>query len=203
MLTLERPRVETAARPVEEHTFRTHDGIDLFYRHWPAVAARARGAIVMFHRGHEHSGRMAHLVDELALPDFAFFAWDARGHGRSPGERGDSPSFAASVRDLQCFIDHMGEEHGHQRERQAEWETVWFTCPPDLTKQMIRKGAIAIDGVSLTLVDVENGRFSVALIPHTLAITTFGFKQPGDSVNLEIDLFAKYVFKYLAQAALP
>ena len=45
----------------------------------------ARGAIVMFHRGHEHSGRMAHLVDELRLPDFDFFAWDARGHGRSPG----------------------------------------------------------------------------------------------------------------------
>jgi hypothetical protein len=58
-------------------------------------AARAKGAIVLFHRGHEHGGRVAHLVDELDLPDFAFYAWDARGHGRSPGERGHSPSFAA------------------------------------------------------------------------------------------------------------
>jgi pimeloyl-ACP methyl ester carboxylesterase len=78
-------------RPMGELTFRTHDGVDLFYRHWPALQGPARGAIVLFHRGHEHSARMAHLVDELDLPDFDFFAWDARGHGRSPGVRGFSP----------------------------------------------------------------------------------------------------------------
>jgi len=99
-------------RPVYERTFRTHDGVDLFYRHWPAIHGPARGAIVLFHRGHEHSARMAHLVDELVLPDFAFFAWDARGHGRSPGARGDSPSFGTSVRDAQTFIDHIGVQHG-------------------------------------------------------------------------------------------
>jgi alpha-beta hydrolase superfamily lysophospholipase len=94
-------------RPVEEKTFRTHDGVDLFYRHWPAVTSVTRGAIVMFHRGHEHSGRMAHLADELELPDFAIFAWDARGQGRSPGVRGFSPSIGTSVRDIQTFIDHI------------------------------------------------------------------------------------------------
>lgn len=99
-------------RPVYERTFATHDGIDLFYRHWPAVRGPVRGAIVLFHRGHEHSARMAHLVDELVLPDFDFFAWDARGHGRSPGARGDSPSFGTSVRDVQTFIDHIGAQHG-------------------------------------------------------------------------------------------
>ena len=99
-------------RVAEERTFRTHDGVDLFYRHWPATATPARGAIVLFHRGHEHSGRMAHLVDELGLPDFAFFAWDARGHGRSPGARGDSPGIPASVRDVQTFADHIVAEHG-------------------------------------------------------------------------------------------
>ncbi len=86
-----------------------------------------------------------------------------------------------------------------RREPQGEWETVWFTCAPNLTRQMIRKGSITLDGVSLTLVEVADGRFSVALIPHTLAITTLGFKQAGDSVNLEIDMFAKYVFKCLEQ----
>ena len=96
-----------AMRPVEEKTFRTHDGVDLFYRYWPAVAGARRGAIVMFHRGHEHSGRMAHLADELNLPDFAVFAWDARGHGRSPGARGFSPSLGTSVRDVQTFVDHI------------------------------------------------------------------------------------------------
>jgi alpha-beta hydrolase superfamily lysophospholipase len=99
-------------RLISERTFATHDGVDLFYRHWPALQRPVRGGIVLFHRGHEHSGRMAHLVDELALPDFDFFAWDARGHGHSPGARGDSPSFAMSVRDVQTFIDHLGVAHG-------------------------------------------------------------------------------------------
>ncbi|WP_242675240.1 bifunctional alpha/beta hydrolase/class I SAM-dependent methyltransferase [Phytopseudomonas dryadis] len=102
-------------RDVGTHSFTTHDGVELFYRHWvaaEATAATPRRAIVMFHRGHEHGGRMAHLVDELQLGDFDFFAWDARGHGESPGERGDSPSFATSVRDVQTFIDHIAAAHG-------------------------------------------------------------------------------------------
>jgi alpha-beta hydrolase superfamily lysophospholipase/SAM-dependent methyltransferase len=101
----------TEMRQAEECTFTTHDGEQLFYRHWPAVSAKRRGAIVLFHRGHEHSGRMAHLVDEFDLPDFEFFAWDARGHGKSPGVRGFSPSLGASVRDVQTFVDHIQSEH--------------------------------------------------------------------------------------------
>ena len=58
---------------------------------------------------------------------------------------------------------------------------------------MAPKGSITVEGVSLTLVDVESRRFSVALIPHTLDVTTLGRLQPGDSVNLETDLLAKYV----------
>lgn len=102
-------------REAQELRFTTHDGVELFYRHWPAEVADAaapRRAIVMFHRGHEHGGRMAHLVDELDMADFDFFAWDARGHGLSPGERGDSPSLATSARDVQTFIDHIGVQHG-------------------------------------------------------------------------------------------
>lgn len=98
-------------RQAQEHSFTTHDGVSLFYRRWPSTTAR-RGCIVMFHRGHEHSGRLAHLVDELDLPDFDAFAWDARGHGRSPGERGYSPSFATSVRDVQTFIEHIRDTFG-------------------------------------------------------------------------------------------
>jgi alpha-beta hydrolase superfamily lysophospholipase len=99
-------------RPVIERSFATHDGVDLFYRHWPSPSGATRGAIVLLHRGHEHSGRVAHLVDELDLPDFDFFAWDARGHGRSPGPRGHSPSFGTSVRDVQTFADHIAQAHG-------------------------------------------------------------------------------------------
>ncbi len=97
-------------RLAEEKTFRTHDGVELFYRRWPA-AKPAKGAILLFHRGHEHSGRMAHLADELGMPDYDIFAWDARGHGRSPGERGHAPSFPALVRDVQTFVDHIVNEY--------------------------------------------------------------------------------------------
>ncbi len=101
-------------RQAHSSHFTTHDGVELFYRHWPAQRepGQARKAVVMFHRGHEHGGRMAHLVDELDLPDHDFFAWDARGHGQSPGTRGDSPGFAHSVRDVQTFICHIGDQHG-------------------------------------------------------------------------------------------
>jgi alpha-beta hydrolase superfamily lysophospholipase len=99
------------SRTVEESCFTTHDGVSLVYRRWPAASGAPRGAVLLLHRGHEHGGRMAHLVDELDLPDFEFYAWDARGHGLSPGVRGYSPSFAASVHDVQDFMDHLAARH--------------------------------------------------------------------------------------------
>lgn len=99
-------------RVAEERKFTTHDGTELFYRYWPAAGGRGDRVIVLFHRGHEHSGRLQHIVDELGLHDFAMFAWDARGHGRSPGSRGDSPSFAASVKDVDVFVRHVAKQQG-------------------------------------------------------------------------------------------
>ncbi|MBC3421125.1 MULTISPECIES: bifunctional alpha/beta hydrolase/class I SAM-dependent methyltransferase [unclassified Pseudomonas] len=101
-------------RQAQSLHFSTHDGVELHYRHWPATRNehQPRRALVMFHRGHEHGGRMAHLADELDLPGYDIFAWDARGHGLSPGARGDSPSFATSVRDVQTFIEHIQARHG-------------------------------------------------------------------------------------------
>src|SRR3954470_12494931 len=106
------PAMVLPLRPVEEGLFQTHDNAQLFYRFWPAISGLPRGAVVLFHRGHEHGGRIAHLVDELDLPEFAFVAWDARGHGHSPGQRGYSPSLGASVRDVQSFIGHIASVHG-------------------------------------------------------------------------------------------
>ena len=79
------------------------------------------------------------------------------------------------------------------REDENDWSTFWFRVPSHLTRQMAGKGSVAVDGVSLTLVDVEAERFSVALIPHTLKVTTLGGKNTGDGVNIETDLLAKYV----------
>ncbi len=84
-----------------------------------------------------------------------------------------------------------------QRHDDRDWSTFWFRMPEQLGRQMASKGSIAVDGVSLTLVDVECERFSVALIPHTLQVTTLGRLQPGDPVNLETDILAKYVEKQL------
>lgn len=97
-------------RKAEELSFTTHDGARLFYRRWPAIQPSDR-AIVLFHRGHEHSGRLQHLVDELRLDDYDVFAWDARGHGLSPGERGDSPGLAASIKDVDTFVRHIAAQH--------------------------------------------------------------------------------------------
>lgn len=83
------------------------------------------------------------------------------------------------------------------REDEAEWSTFWFKVPPTLSRQLASKGSVAVDGVSLTLVDVENDRFSVQLIPHTLQVTTLGSRQVGDQVNLETDVLAKYVERQL------
>lgn len=96
---------------------------------------------------------------------------------------------------VQGHVDGMGRVD--RRQKSGEWETIWFRCPASLVQQMVPKGSIAVDGISLTLVEVHAEGFSVALIPHTLAATTLGFKGSGDSVNLETDLFAKYIWKYM------
>jgi len=97
---------------------------------------------------------------------------------------------------VQGHVDGVGRIVDRQRE--GDWEKVWFACPPELARQMVSKGSVAVDGVSLTLVDVADDRFSVALIPHTLSHTTLGFKPVGATVNLETDLLAKYVAKQVA-----
>jgi len=92
------------ARLFQESTFTTSDGESLYFRHWPATEGNGKKVIVLFHRGHEHSGRLQHIVDELVMPDTHFYAWDARGHGQSPGARGYSPSLARSVLDVDEFV---------------------------------------------------------------------------------------------------
>ena len=93
-------------------------------------------------------------------------------------------------------VDGMGRLAAKVQE--GDWVTCRFAAPPQLLAQMASKGSVAIDGVSLTLVDVTPTEFSVALIPHTLAHTTLGSLAVGDGVNLETDLGFKYVDRWLA-----
>jgi riboflavin synthase len=96
---------------------------------------------------------------------------------------------------VQGHVDGVGRVA--ERRRGGDWELVWFACPPELAAQLVSKGSVAVDGVSLTVVDVTADGFSVALIPHTLEHTTLGRRPVGSKVNLETDLLAKYVWKRL------
>ena len=76
-------------------------------------------------------------------------------------------------------------------------EHVWIDGPPELLHYLVEKGSIAVDGVSLTVAKVDERGFAVALVPHTLAVTTLGRLGVGDTVNLEVDVLAKYVERLL------
>ena len=103
-------------RQHEERFFQTSDGVRLFYRYWAAETSEAAGAIVLLHRGHEHSGRLAHVAEELDLPDFAIFAWDARGHGHSVDGSNTRVTLGTFVRDLDGFAHHIVGVHGFRTE---------------------------------------------------------------------------------------
>lgn len=87
------------------------------------------------------------------------------------------------------------------RKTSENWEIVKVSLPADLTRYVVEKGSITVDGVSLTVVDAGPDYFTISLIPTTLALTTLGIKQPGDPVNLEVDVIAKYVERLLASGA--
>jgi alpha-beta hydrolase superfamily lysophospholipase len=104
--------IVSGKRVEEEKYFQAGDGSQLFYRYWPAASEKAEGAIVLLHRGHEHSGRIMHLVDELNLPQYAMFGWDARGHGRSRDADACNPTLSTFVNDLDYFVRHISQAHG-------------------------------------------------------------------------------------------
>ncbi|MFC8714695.1 riboflavin synthase [Streptomyces sp. NPDC057197] len=88
-----------------------------------------------------------------------------------------------------------------ERTPSAHWEIVKISLPAPLARYVVEKGSITVDGISLTVVEAGAEHFTVSLIPTTLALTTLGIKQPGDPVNLEVDVVAKYVERLLGDRA--
>ena len=82
-------------------------------------------------------------------------------------------------------------------EPEGDGRRVWIEAPDEILRYCVEKGSIAVDGVSLTVASLDGDSFSVALIPHTLTVTTLGELQPGREVNLEVDVLAKYVERLL------
>jgi len=96
---------------------------------------------------------------------------------------------------VQGHVDGVGAVLS--REAGDQWETVMFSLPPQLSRYVVEKGSITVDGISLTVMAVTDDTFSVGLIPTTLKLTTLGAKGVGEQVNLEVDIMAKYVEKLL------
>ena len=87
------------------------DGTELFYRAWLPNESKTERALLLFHRGHEHSGRWQETVDSLGLDEVAIFAWDARGHGRSPGARGAARELSDVIKDVDAFVRHIRDQY--------------------------------------------------------------------------------------------
>ncbi|HET6423392.1 MAG TPA: riboflavin synthase [Planctomycetaceae bacterium] len=97
---------------------------------------------------------------------------------------------------VQGHVDGVGTVQAIDRD--GDWITMTFRLPEALAKQLVPKGSITVDGVSLTVVTVTAEAFSIALIPHTLAVTTLGVRGVGDAVNLETDILGKYVRQFMS-----
>ncbi|MFF9981546.1 riboflavin synthase [Streptomyces erythrochromogenes] len=102
---------------------------------------------------------------------------------------------------VQGHVDGTGEILS--RTPSEHWEIVKVALPENLSRYVVEKGSITVDGVSLTVVEAAADWFTISLIPTTLALTTLGLKQPGDPVNLEVDVLAKYVERLLAAGVDP
>lgn len=92
-------------------------------------------------------------------------------------------------------VDAVGRIR-EKREEGSGWR-IFIDAPEGILRYVIKKGSIAIDGISLTVADLDKNGFSVAMIPHTAKLTTLGFKSAGDGINLEVDIIGKYVERLL------
>ena len=120
--------------------------------------------------------------------------------GLAPGdrvnlERAVTPQTRLGGHIVQGHVDGTGEIV--RRTPSEHWEVVEISLPGDIARYLVQKGSITVDGISLTVVEVGTDSFTVSLIPETLARTTLGLKKPGDRVNLEVDVIAKYVERLL------
>ena len=112
-------------------------------------------------------------------------------------ERAVTPATRLGGHIVQGHVDGTGTVVS--RTPSEHWEVVEVSLPADLERYLVPKGSITVDGISLTVVEVRPDSFTVSLIPETLARTTLGARQPGETVNLEVDVIAKYVEKMVKQ----
>jgi riboflavin synthase len=114
-------------------------------------------------------------------------------------ERGDQVNIERSLKVGERLEGHfvLGHVDGvgiiSTIEKQTNQVQIWIKIPKELSKHVIKKGSITVDGISLTIVDKLKDQFSVSIIPHTMQVTNLGYKKIGDKVNIETDILGKYI----------
>jgi riboflavin synthase len=120
-------------------------------------------------------------------------------------KRGSSVNLEPSLRPTDPLGGHIVTGHVDgvgrivsKRQVGENWE-IKIKVPEQLARYMVKKGSVAVDGISLTIVDVERDAFKIVIIPHTARVTTIGIKTVGDTVNIETDIIGKYVERFLSR----
>ncbi|MGW4102818.1 riboflavin synthase [Streptomyces sp. NPDC004976] len=158
-------------------------------RHGDSIAVNGVCLTVVEHEGDEFTADV--MAETLSRSSLGALAVGSRVNLERPTAVGSR--LGGHI--VQGHVDGTGEILG--REPSENWEIVRISLPADLSRYVVEKGSITVDGISLTVVDAADDHFTVSLIPTTLALTTLGRKQPGDTVNLEVDIIAKYVERML------
>jgi riboflavin synthase len=176
---------------------------------------RERGRVASFEEGHlvVHSGIAAEIGDSVAVDGVCLTVTEARNGtlefdvtaetlncakpfgsevNLEPALRAGDPLGGHYV---QGHVDGVGGVRSVEQE--GEGKRVWIDAEPALLRYLVEKGSITVEGVSLTVAELDENGFAVALVQHTLAATTLGALAPGDQVNLEGDVLAKYVERLL------
>ncbi|MFD4970701.1 riboflavin synthase [Streptomyces sp. NPDC058424] len=162
-------------------------------RHGDSIAVNGVCLTVVEHEGDEFTADV--MAETLKRSSLGVLTTGSRVNLERPtavGARLGGHIVQGHVDGTGTILDRTSSEH---------WEIVKISLPPDLARYVVEKGSITVDGISLTVVEAGDEHFTVSLIPTTLALTTLGLKQPGDPVNLEVDVVAKYVERLLGDRA--
>ncbi len=162
-------------------------------KHGDSIAVNGVCLTVVEHRGDEFTADV--MAETLKRSSLGALAVGSRVNLERPTAVGSR--LGGHI--VQGHVDGTGQILG--RRPSEHWELVRISLPADLSRYVVEKGSITVDGISLTVVDAAADHFTVSLIPTTLALTTLGIKQPGDPVNLEVDVIAKYVERMLGDRA--
>ncbi|MEU6765861.1 riboflavin synthase [Streptomyces sp. NPDC046853] len=162
-------------------------------KHGDSIAVNGVCLTVVEHEGEEFTADV--MAETLNRSSLGALAAGSRVNLERPTAVGDR--LGGHI--VQGHVDSVGTVV--DRKPSENWEIVKISLPADLSRYVVEKGSITVDGVSLTVVDAGPDYFTISLIPTTLALTTLGIKQPGDPVNLEVDIIAKYVERMLGDRA--